>query len=1185
MLRDLSGVQPDPPWARQACDALSALALLDPRFHTKLGAGPSPSRETKAGAPVPTSSVASAAPAALVIPTPGDVVECFLHAACAQLPGVSDSVERRLVCLHGECTDVGLGELRAARAKMRQIDSETLNQELLALGHQHIDATNSAARGESSNTALSVVSLRHLSQLLPNCLADAEKRCKASNKTSSLVLAVRQESLGAALAALARAFRVARDVMHSAANASRTSSTPTHSASVTPRHSSQDSTANNNTGAPSHEVASAVAKLDTNTAPLPSQYSLSHSFRVNCAAMTKISSVVGSAKFGASCTFAIVGNSPAGACMFIKPEEDSPNSGFKAPYVDASLVSGDDTGGDALSRLVKTVYVHSQRTNSGERGTSDGDKNDEYDGAAPEANFGLTSEAGKKLTRLREVKALAFLTAEQLHYMAKAMKTQSYDADFEIIRQGDRAETGLSSFFLIQQGAARVFVTPTNNAGEMEGAAMQVRELGPGNYFGEIGLLSSDSVRTATVVAHGPGQVVCWTLSRDEFRNMFGDDTEEIMDTGRKLSYLRSVKSLAHLNETQIFQMAQMMRLETFKEGEAIIEQGEPGEGFYVIQKGCAEVRIANTRTSVLQASASVVESGAAEDATIAVLVEGGASQGDSVAGASADGGRSDNDSGYSSASSDDEIEAMPILLSAEAMNETLKKKTLLVRELGQGDFFGEIALFNDLPRTASVFASRTSSLSCWTITRREFTSIFCEDEDNNSGGATPMVMFTDPGDDFDDEMALVLSRALVDMKLIDLKAVIANSAPAHARARLTRGTLDALDMRETPVGVGMETRDHQRSSSICVRSGERVPSQTEALKRWDIIIVNEGLLYRKTEKVHAKMAQVDGVLETVVEGVTESKKWYEKGDFIMIGTRGGRYPMKAADFASLYEYEWPEEAREPALMQEGFQLFRPTGRVWARPVTAEEIAQVFPAGQFMGKWGGTTDIQAGDFLALTYPYANVLYRIKRDHFPTAYTREEALLEGEVIAARAAVISGKEYEQRTSVSAKLLPEHAPPPESPAKESSGEVPKPEFISSVEGLEHNYLQRDPDHLDGTTLLRSVFDAAEPQSLTLLVVSRFSDLSRFIRENEEIFYEKTARVAIMGGVDLSSLGDDTCPVLLPDNSAANHKKDPDAASFVFSRCQQLGVPLLVLTNVAAYAAPLPTFVCVALPYAIFI
>jgi CRP/FNR family transcriptional regulator, cyclic AMP receptor protein len=49
-----------------------------------------------------------------------------------------------------------------------------------------------------------------------------------------------------------------------------------------------------------------------------------------------------------------------------------------------------------------------------------------------------------------------------------------------------------------------------------------------------------------------------------------------------------------------------------------------------------------------------------------------------------------------------------------------------VVNELGEGDFFGEMALLDDEPRSASVFA--TEETICWFLNRIEFTASMLKD-------------------------------------------------------------------------------------------------------------------------------------------------------------------------------------------------------------------------------------------------------------------------------------------------------------------------------------------------------------------------------------------------------------------------------------------------------------------------
>lgn len=73
---------------------------------------------------------------------------------------------------------------------------------------------------------------------------------------------------------------------------------------------------------------------------------------------------------------------------------------------------------------------------------------------------------------------------------------------------------------------------------------------------------------------------------------------------------------------------------------------------------------------------------------------------------------------------------------------------------------------------------------------------------------ATPLIMISDPGQDLDDEMALIMCRQLIHLGLIELRGVVTTLTPAFARARLARGTLDHLGLHHVPVAIGSDGGD-----------------------------------------------------------------------------------------------------------------------------------------------------------------------------------------------------------------------------------------------------------------------------------------------------------------------------------------------------------------------------------------
>merc|ERR1711988_1848243 len=74
-----------------------------------------------------------------------------------------------------------------------------------------------------------------------------------------------------------------------------------------------------------------------------------------------------------------------------------------------------------------------------------------------------------------------------------------------------------------------------------------------------------------------------------------------------------------------------------------------------------------------------------------------------------------------------------------------------------------------------------------------------------------PFVFITDPGQDQDDEIAMVLSKTLSDIGLVEVKCVVANLKPEVNRAKLAKGTLNVLNMGHVPVGIGTDGNSDRR--------------------------------------------------------------------------------------------------------------------------------------------------------------------------------------------------------------------------------------------------------------------------------------------------------------------------------------------------------------------------------------
>jgi len=130
----------------------------------------------------------------------------------------------------------------------------------------------------------------------------------------------------------------------------------------------------------------------------------------------------------------------------------------------------------------------------------------------------------------------------------------------------------------------------------------------------------------------------------------------------------------------------------------------------------------------------------------------------------------------------------------------------------------------------------------------------------------------------------------------------------------------------------------------------------------------------------------------------------------------------------------------------------------------------------------------------------------------------------------------------------------------------------FSSTIAGTGYDYCV-NPVEPDAGLLLEQVYEEAELASIVLLLISSLTDTADFIRDHELLFAEKTARVAIMGGVATDKSG--ASDFMQIDPTAQNFSFDLESARFVFERCQALGVSMIVLSRAAAYAASVPAFI----------
>ena len=110
--------------------------------------------------------------------------------------------------------------------------------------------------------------------------------------------------------------------------------------------------------------------------------------------------------------------------------------------------------------------------------------------------------------RLLDQEIFAGLPPARIEAAARRLVALPVEAGEVVVRQGDMADR----FYLVDAGTLRV-------TQEREGVEAELRELGPGALFGEIGLLQ-DVPRTATVTATTAG--ILYALDADAFAELVG---------------------------------------------------------------------------------------------------------------------------------------------------------------------------------------------------------------------------------------------------------------------------------------------------------------------------------------------------------------------------------------------------------------------------------------------------------------------------------------------------------------------------------------------------------------------------------------------------------------------------------------------------------------------------------------
>jgi len=166
------------------------------------------------------------------------------------------------------------------------------------------------------------------------------------------------------------------------------------------------------------------------------------------------------------------------------------------------------------------------------------------------------------------------LRDESVQEVIDAMFPREVQNGDNVITQGEEGD----NFYIVDDGTFSAFVQ------RGDAPAAKVCEYGPGGMFGELALMYN-ARRAATVTATSHAKL--WALDRESFQMML--TTAENTKKKQYEEFLEHVEILQDLTKYERARLSDMLEAECFSDGEAIINQGEAGSCFYILEDGEAK--------------------------------------------------------------------------------------------------------------------------------------------------------------------------------------------------------------------------------------------------------------------------------------------------------------------------------------------------------------------------------------------------------------------------------------------------------------------------------------------------------------------------------------------------------------------------------------------------------------------
>lgn len=182
-----------------------------------------------------------------------------------------------------------------------------------------------------------------------------------------------------------------------------------------------------------------------------------------------------------------------------------------------------------------------------------------------------TNEQKERLNQtLQKSFMFSELESQDMETILMATKEANFEPGKKVINEGDDGDF----LFVIEKGSV-------NCIKMIDGAEKVVKTCGPGDVFGELALLYN-CPRAASVVAQD--ECICWQLDRETFNYIVKDAA--VKRRNKYDNFLKNVALISSIEAYERSQIADALKPESFKKGEVIVKQDDPGDKFYILEEG-----------------------------------------------------------------------------------------------------------------------------------------------------------------------------------------------------------------------------------------------------------------------------------------------------------------------------------------------------------------------------------------------------------------------------------------------------------------------------------------------------------------------------------------------------------------------------------------------------------------------